>query len=124
MTLGVTDGRADAERQWIRKHPEQKPWQAGRCLTGKKLPMEMAKKTTKEERKIGHKTPTSKAAPMPIFRWKLQRLMRRGRIRSAAATTTTKATTTTRKVENSGSRTCESKTERQRPGGMEAKHET
>ena len=59
MTLGVTDGHADAERQWIRKHPEQKPWEAGRCLTGKKLPMEMAKKTTKEERKIGHKTPTS-----------------------------------------------------------------
>ena len=68
MTLGVTDGRADAERQWIRKHPEQKRWEAGRCLTEKKLPMEMAKKTTKEEREIEHKTLTSKPAPMPTFR--------------------------------------------------------
>jgi hypothetical protein len=33
MTLGMTDGRADAERQWLRKHPEQKRWEAGRCLT-------------------------------------------------------------------------------------------
>ena len=51
MTLGVIDERADSERQWLRKHPEKKQWQIGMCLMEKTLPMEMEKKTTKEEGK-------------------------------------------------------------------------